>query len=589
MSVGKHSKCARPISVLIVISLLLSACGAPTAEVIEKVVTKVVQEKETVIQTVIVEGTAQVVEKEVTTVVEVETVVTATPEPTKAVPTEPVYGGIATLARSTLPTTLDVQATTDDAAGNIGMMLLEPLVTFAEDYSIQPGLAESWDISDDGMTYTFHLLQGVTFHDGSAMTSEDVIASMDRGIRVSARASDYDILESYEAIDDYTVVMHLKRPSASFLDALATPMSELSIFPKEIMDKGIEAGQMGPEDLIGTGPYKMAEYIPDQMIRFVPFEDYVGLPGEADGMTRHKTVYFDEVRFVYVMEAGARVAGLLTGEYDWIQNPPPSEMDSFANDPQLKTYIVKPQSGIYILFNHATAPSNNLKFREAILAALDMEALAMAGSGGKTELFDLNECLWPEQAVWHFEDEYSKSRYNQNNPELGKQLLAESGYNGEEIVLVATSTWDLSYKVMLGLSDQLRNKLGMNVKLELYDWPGTVAKWGETENWHISFTTNRTQELINPNAIASTVYSKAGGVVLAHYNNPEMDAAIDELNLAATFEERKDLLKEVQRLFWADLPNIKVAQTYPLEVSRADFMGYKPWYRLVFWGIWRAP
>jgi peptide/nickel transport system substrate-binding protein len=585
-------------SLLLVLTLLLSACATPTPEVIEKVVEKVVTQivketqvvKETVKETVIVEGTPQVVEKEVTKVVEVEVekVVTPTPEPVAEKCTEPAFGGVFKAALGSSPPSLDTMATVAAATTYISLHTHEKLVEFGEDYSVIPGLAESWDMSDDGKTYTFYLREGVKFHNGKEMTSEDVIASLERYLEVSARRAQFDLLESWEAPDDYTVVMQLSSPSAGWLGTLATPASDLSIWPKEIIE-GKPKGEINPEDVVGTGPYQLVEVLPDQLYRMTRFEDYEPLPGERDGLGGAKIPYFDEVHLLIVPETGARMAGLETGEYDWVGTPPGTDLPRLDANPETQVFVTKPASGGYVLFNHADPLSGNLKFREAVLAVLDMEAVGMAMADGNRDLFDLNYSIWPPQTVWYTEDDYAQSRYNQNDPETAKQLLEEAGYAGEEVILVGTRTSPALFKQVMAVADQLQNKLDMNVRVEMYDWPGTISKWAEETGWHIGSTTNITLQLLNPNAASGYWGSWGTHPVRVHYSNPEFDAAFEALDRTATFEERKEQLKEIQRLFYEDLPNIKTVEIYSTSAGRSDICNYKGWYRLRFFGVWRQP
>jgi peptide/nickel transport system substrate-binding protein len=587
MSASKTGKWMSLFSLIVAVALLVAGCGpTPAPEVVEKVVTQEVEKVVTQVvqETVIVEGTPEVVERVVTEVV--EKVVTPTPEPEESVSTEPVYGGVFKAAMAALPPSMDSMSTVAGATMIWTTPMFEHLVDFGEDYSIVPMLAESWDLSEDGKTYTFTLRQGRMFHNGKEMTCEDVLASFERYLAVSARAAQFEILDSYECLDDYTFVTTLTTPSAAWLGTMATPASDLAVFPKEIIE-GKAAGELAPEDLIGTGPYKLKEFQPDQYLYVERFEDYEPLPGERDGLGGAKYAYFDEIQFIFVPEPGARVAGLEVGDYDWIEEPPESEFDRFQADPNIEVHITKPSFGGYLLFNHANDFSGDVTFRQAVLAALDMEALGMAAKSGHRELFDLNECIWPQQTTWYFEDDYSMSQYNQNNPEKAKELLAEAGYNGEEIVLVATRDYEYMYKQIMSLADQLKDKAEMNVKVELYDWPGTLAKWAEESGWHIGVTGNTTLELLNPNA-ASGYWGSAGThPVRVHYSNPDMDEAFRVLDSAPTQDERKEALRPIQHIFWEDLPNIKTVEFYKVEATGADIKGHVGWYRPRFHGVWR--
>lgn len=564
----------------VIVSLTATQCAPATSEV------------EIVERTVIVEGTPEVIreEVEVTKVVEVE--VTNTPAPAVEGPVcgEPVYGGEANYAMSTAPPTLDTQSTSTSATSAITAHVFEPLVTFGYDFSIIPMLAESWEISEDALTYTFHLREGVKFHDGTDMTSEDVIASMTRFMEVSPRASQFEILESYEAVDDYTVEMTLSTPSAAWLSTIGSPSSELAIHPKEIIEGKGKGELKFPDDIVGTGPYRLVEYEPDQFAHLQRFEDYQSLPGEPDGIGGAKIAYFDDVYFHFVPETGARMAGLEAGEYDWIGGPSPTDLPRLEAAPETKVEYIFPASGAYLLFNHADELAGDLRFREAVLAALDMEALGLAAFSGNEEMFELNYSIWPQQTDWFFEDDYAAQRYNQNDPEKAAELLEELGYDGREIVLSSPENPQY-YQQLLKVSDILRG-LGVKTKVELYDWPGIFSRWAEESGWHISMTGNNTVQLLDPNAISVFLHCDATHPVSVHYCNPEMDAAIEALDRAATPEERKELLRPILRIFWEDLGNIKTIEMASVEALRSDICGYQGYgrggtYRA--WGVWRQP
>lgn len=564
MIVNRRKKSASLFSLLITISLLLAACG-PAA-------------------------TPSVVEEATPTPRPPEP--TATPVPPEPTPTaaaeEPVVGGVFNKAETAVPPTLDCHSTSALATRRVTANIMETLVAFGEDYSIVPMLAESWDMSADGLTYTFHLREAVKFHNGDEMTSQDVIASIERFLDVTTRKGQFDVLESYEATDDYTVVMHLAYPSAAFLDALATPSSDLSIFPKEIIE-GKASGELEPEELIGTGPYEFVEYEPDQMVVLKRFEDYQPLAGERDGLGGAKIAYFDEIHFVYVPEAGARMAGLEAGQYDFVE-PSMADLELIEANPDLQVFINKHGEGAYFLFNHANEFSSDVNFRQAILATLEMEPIALAMMNGRRELFGLNESVWPPFTRWYVgNDEFALAQYDQNDPEKSLQLLEEAGYDGEQIILITTRDYDDYFRMIMALNDQLVEKLGMNTKVEVYDWAGFLSKLSEKSGWHIGWMGWATAQNLNPNAWSSFWGCEGEPPWNQHYCNADMDAALDALDRATTDEERLAALPEIQRVFYEDLVNIKVLDYYFPYAARSDIKGFQGWYLDRYWGVWRQP
>jgi len=588
-------------SLLMVVVMVVAGCGAtPEPQIVKEVVTEIVIE--TVKETVVVEGETQIVEKEVTKVVEVEVEkvvevekiveveVTSTPVPTKVPSTEPVYGGDFRAAQGSVPATLDTMSTSSGATSGVTNMVMETLVAFGENFDVIPMLAESWELSDGDTTYTFHLREGIKFHDGSDMTAEDVVASITRFLDVTARGSVFEVMESYEAIDDHTVVTKLKNPSAGWLGTLASTSSSLVIQPNEVIEgKGI--GELAvPDDIVGTGPYKLVEYVPDQYALLERFEDYQSLPGERDGLGGGKIAYFDTVRIDFVPEAGARLAGLEVGDYDWIAGPSTSDVGVINANPDTELVIIHPANGGYIIFNASEQQpfSSDVKFRQAVLAALDMDALGMAFTGGQEDLYDLNSSLWPPETVWYIDEEFANEQYNQKNPEKAMQLLEEAGYNGEEIV-IATYNNEQWTRIMLTLASQL-GEAGIKTKVELYDWPGIFAKWAEETGWHISFTQNNSFQLLDPGAAAVMWACGSSHPVNAHYCNPKMEEAFAVLSAATNLEEYKAALKPIQTLFYEDLPNIKTGENHILEAIRSEIEGYRGFGRsgtYRFYGVWR--
>lgn len=497
----------------------------------------------------------------------------------------PKLGGTLKVATQAVPPLLDTQATATTATRLVAIHVLEPLVTFGENYSVVPMLAESWQISPDGKIYTFKLRQGVKFHNGKELTSEDVVASIERFLQVTVRKPAFRILRSFAAKDKYTVELVLSSPSGSFLDALGSPAAELVIMPKEIITgKAANAFKL-PDEYIGTGPYQLVAFKPDQFVTLKRFKDYKPLPGERSGLGGAKIAYFDGIHMDFMKETGARVAAVESGEYGFADAIPGTEYSRLSANPKTKVALTTPQFVEHVLFNHMNKLSGNIKFRQAVLAAMDMEAIGLAITSGNKELLRLNPCLWPRESVWHFESAQANELYNQKNPDKARKLLAEAGYNGEQVVLVATREYDSMYKTMLTLADQLK-RVGVNAKVDVLDWPGMRARWGEKETWHISTTTYLTPVLVSPEAWGVFWNSEAAAPERGGYSNPEMDKVFKDLSLAPTVEQRKAKLRDLQRIMYETLPHIPTAEIFDVSLLRSDIQGFKGWYTNRFFGLW---
>ena len=544
------------------------------------------------------EPTAAAPAAQPTTAAPAAEVTTAAPaaEPTAAAAApQPAAGagkpsGKLTLAAQAAPPSLDPQSNAAFATRMVAVHIYEPLVTFAEDFSVVPMLAESWQVSADGTLYTFSLRKGVKFHNGKEMTSDDVVASFDRFMQVTVRKSAFQLMQKWEAKDPYTFVVTLSAPSGAFLNNLASPSGELSIMPKEIVT-GKKAGEFKiPDEIVGTGPYQLAEFKADQYIRLKKFDGYQPLAGERNGLGGGKVAYFDEIEMAFVKEVGSRVAGVETGDYGFADAIPYTELDRLTNNPKTKPVIVKPSDGVYLLFNHANKLSGELKFRQAIQAGMDLDAIGMAITSGRQELYRLNPTIWPNESVWYFEDPEAAKVYNEKNIDKAKQLLTEAGYQGEEVVLVTTRDYDYMYKTIVTLADQLKNATRdecQGGRARLAHHVARALKRKRRGVRHISATGYQSPRLLSPDAWSTFWASSSSSPEQGRLQQSGHGQGLrGDWNQAITMEQRKAKVQEMQKVFYETLPHVNVVEFFPVQVLRSDVQGYKPWYIPRFFGVW---
>lgn len=493
----------------------------------------------------------------------------------------PTVGGSFRAALETAPPSLDLMVNVATATREAAAFVIESLVAYSETFEPIPSLAESWEISDDGLTYTFHLRQGVKFHNGKDFIAEDVIASTDRFLEVTNRAQAFGIVESYEATDDHTVVFQLSQARASFLDTMAFPVSSMGIFPKEIIE-GKGTDEITADDLVGTGPYKLVEWLPDQHLLYARFEDHWATEGDRDGMGGNKVPYFDEIQLDVVPEPATRVAGLETGEYNFGAALPQTSYQSIQSNSSLKSYIFEFNTFVVLQFNHTDPLTGDLKFRQAIQAAIDVDAHGRAITSGLDDFYNADASIFFSNTPWHNDE--SAELYNQANLDRARELLEESSYDGEEVILVANRNYDYMYKTLVALDETLKSELGINTRVDMLDWPGQTARTGGTSDWHIAPTGLSSAPTFGPEGFEAYL---VGDSALGHYDNPEMAEIFSLLLEATTVEERQTQARAIQRMWFEDIPMIKTANLSSLTASGADIQNYEPWYLTPrFWNLW---
>ena len=368
----------------------------------------------------------------------------ATPSPSALTPQR---GGTLTVAVAADPDGLDPHKTVAAATFQITRNIYDTLVQTDEKGRLVPDLALRWAPSADGLQWTFTLREGVHFHNGRLMTADDVVYSFQRLLSpatASPRAKDFAVIDSVSAPDAKTVVFTLKRPSAAFLSNLAYGWA--AIVPKEAADTL-------RDHPIGTGPFKLVEWVKDSHVALERFDGYF-VPGVP---------YLDKVTFQVITDPAARLAALRTGEVDVIPELPAQDVAAVRQDPGLKMVEV-PFNGIqYIAVNNKMPPFDNLKVRQALNYAVDKQAVVDVAQFGIG--VPIGSHMPP---VTDYYVDLSK-RYPYD-PAKAKQLLAEAGYpDGFETTMILPQPYDYHIRNGQVVAEQLA-KVGIKVKLETMEW-----------------------------------------------------------------------------------------------------------------------
>jgi peptide/nickel transport system substrate-binding protein len=457
-----------PLLVCVFLAISAVGCGpTPAPQVVEKVVTQTV--KETVKETVIVEGTPQVVEKEVTKMVEVEKVITATPEP------KPEAGEVTLVvaASNQYGETFDIFQTATTMEPHV--MIYEPLVTTDYNYQFQPGLATSWETSDDGLIWTFHLRQGVKFHDGSPFNAE-VVKWWLEGMQQGVNSYMFESMTEAKIIDDYTIAMTFTAPFPNLLYNLSTSFS--GIMSKEAYEK--YGDEYGTKYAVGTGPFMLQEWVQNDHLTLVKNPDYNWAPE----WTGHKgSAQVDKIVYRIIPEDATRSIEFQTGNVQLLINAPsPRELDQYRNNPDYN-FMQGPASDIQFIGMGVDFPLfKDIRTREAVGYAIDRDLIVETvyqGIGRATTTY-LSAELGGDKGVASVAPSY--------DPEKAKALLAEVGWvMGDDGILVAktvegvdpgtkfeVSYWTYQedeYKRLAEVTQKMLADVGIKANVQLMDSP----------------------------------------------------------------------------------------------------------------------
>lgn len=488
----------------------------------------------------------------------------------------PKAGGRLTVALYTDATIPDPLKTRDLTSHMVMKQVCEALVTFDEDFNIIPQLADKWDVSADGKTFTFALRKNVRFHNGKILDAEDVKYSVDRMKADSPSKGDFASIESVTVVDPGTVAIKLTTPTPMLLAALAGP------FGGYILPKDLEKQQGGEvRKPVCTGPFEYVEWQPDRFLRLKKFADYVPdtrFKGPT-GLGGNRTAYLDEVLFRIVPDRSARITSLEAGEVDFSTRIDVSDFERLEKDKRIKAINNTVLEWMVLWLGVTVPPTDNLKFRQAVEAAINYDELAQIA---QDKYATVNAAfMHPSQKSWRSAVAETKHKYD---PELAKKLLQESGYKGETIELFSTREMDYMANTALGLQQQL-GKVGIKVEVKYQDMPGLI---------HTVYASKPTYQLGMMSSSGrydpdQHYYRRLhSSVAVNKYKSAEYDRVVEQARATMDPKERLALYDQAQKILMADLPAIilfhpsffDAAQKYVMGQT-GDAMGF-----LRFWNVW---
>ena len=382
---------------------------------------------------------------------------------------------------------------------------------------VDPGLAESWDV--DGLTYTFHLRKGVTFHNGNPFTAEDVIYSFDRMAAGGGTKAYVQSIVSKEIVDDHTVKFTLSAPNAEFL--LCIGDANMVILDKETIDEvGEEKGT-----LIGTGAFSLTEWVPDDYCMVTRFDDYWG---EAP-ITK-------EIVLRKYSEASARAIALQTGEIDVDMALAAIEVPHIEECATTEVVQVPAAKLVYIALNtrERNKPLTDVRVRQALNYAMNSEDFIIAVREGYASA--PNGCI--PVGVWGYSEDVDAYEYN---PEKAKELLAEAGY-GDGLDLTLTTNGS-QYPGIFEVLQAQWAEVGVNLTLETDD--ATIYNDQAASGEYCMMTRNYNFSGID-RPLRTLWYSTSTGN-RTKTNDPKLDAMLDAALSEMDTAKREAMYAEISQ------------------------------------------
>ena len=489
-----------------------------------------------------------------------------------AAQTAPKRGGNLTYAYISGPGTLDPQMTGNLVEMEVIHHIFEGLVAMDENYQAKPMLAEKIDVSPDAKVFTFKLRSGIVFHNGKKMTSADVLATYERYAKISTNNAILANVEGYDTPDPLTFVIRLKAPNPVFLDQLKSPTYPLGIMPSEQKEKPPREA-----DVIGTGPYKLGDWVRDSHLVIRRFDDYaqnMAYPG-IDGYAGRRIAYLDSVRYNFVPEANARIAALQAGDADVIGDVLVDLVPRLKGRTDLATQEVYPYCQHVIVLHSQNPPTNNVMIRRAVQAVAVTEDLALSTG----QIFRLNPSLTYAGSPYNPGDAVKKF-YQIGSVEKAKDLLKQGGYKGEKIVIQTNANYGYMKNSMLALAEELK-AAGANVEVQVLDWVTNSNNMQKgTGGWNISTTGFCSQPLLGPQQWRPMIYNFS-----SIKDDAKLDDAYGRFFSSPKLEDRQAAWKEAETHVLEDAYFIKVSDMGQIRAFNKKVVGLRPYYLVRFWDV----
>jgi len=461
------------------------------------------------------------------------------------------------------PPSLDQHVVTSDLGTTIAHHVFEGLYTFDANSAPVPLLAESETISDDGKTIVIALRDGVTFHNGDAMSSADVVASLSRWGEFGSRGPLlFENVDSVEATGPLEVTLNLNAPFGPWKNLLAFINGGAAIYPESVME-GATKEPIEPANYIGTGPYRFSDWRPNRYVELVRFDDYASPEGAADGYGGERKALFEKLHFIPVPDIGTRVAGLQAGDYDYAESIQGDLFEELDANPDVVTVLNGGPIFGLVFMNSKNGPlMENMKLRQAIQMALD-KTPALQVAIGPEKLWRANGSFEPEGNVWYTES--GAEHYSQGDTEGARVLAEEAGYAGEPIKFMVSTNYGFHYDKAVVYTKQLA-EAGFNIDLQVYDWATLIEKRAQPDQWDLFFTHHG----FVPDPILLSVMNDEYPGWWATSEKAELKAKFTE---SADPDERLAIWADLQALIYEQVPTMKTGDIFTYNIASPKLTG----------------
>jgi peptide/nickel transport system substrate-binding protein len=482
--------------------------------------------------------------------------------------------------------TFDPIWTTANMSAYHGAMVYDTLFGIDQNYTVHPQMVGRYNVSDDRLTYTFELRDGLRFTDGTAVTARDCVASLRRwGVRDGGGQLLFSRVSDLSAKDEKTIVLKLKDRWGLVLDLLAKTATPVCFMMRE--KEAMTDPMQKIETIVGSGPFIMNEretkvgsqYVYDRNPNYVPRSE------APSGIAGGKVVKVDRVIIQVMPDTQTAVSALQAGEIDFHEYPPIDLLPQLESDRNIRLTLLNSIGSVgWIRLNFLHPPFNNVKARQAVLYVVNQENHMKATFANPQYYRTCGSFFTCGTAM----ENDANTDWFKGKPNYAKarELLKESGYDGKPITLLQATNIDFMRNSAEILAQELRQG-GFNVQIIPMDWAGVVTRRAvkappDQGGWNIFITSAGGPAVGNP----ITLVGHAATGEKGWFGWP-LDDKHEELRnrwaLADSLDERKKIAAEIQTNAWNFVPHLYFGQYVQPAAHRANLRGLLPIAEAVPW------
>lgn len=453
----------------------------------------------------------------------------------------PVPGGRVVFGMTQDLASLDPHVSTDAGTRDVVFNLYEGLVKPTSDGDMVPAVASEVQISDDAKTYTFTLRDGITFHDGTLVTVEDVKYSIDRYAEILGENSAFSIVSNVEIPDEKTVVVNLKESYSELL-----PMMTAAIIPQSNEDP------IG--NPIGTGPFQFVSYTPGQKLILKKYDGYwkEGVPS------------LDEAEFKFIADVDTAFVELQAGTIDILKYLTAAQAQTLGDSYQILEGNMNLVHGMFL--NSAYEPLQDVRVRQALCYGVDRDAVNNFIFAGKSKI--IGSHFIPALAKYYEPQAENVYTYD---PAKAKELLAEAGYpDGFDLEITVASSYSQHVDTCQILAEQLK-QIGVNATIKQVEWSTWLEdtyRGGNFQATVVGFDGN-----LSPSDLLIK-YKSDSSKNFMHYANAEFDKTFTEAYETIDDAKKAELYKKAQMILAEDAASVYIEDPANLVAVNKKFGGY---------------